>query len=177
MKRNWILGLVLCFVLPALGRGQARAGDPSEARLQEQVRHELQMIPYITPFDDVGFQVHGGVVTLVGKVTDPALKIDARNAAKSVEGVQRVDDKIEVLPLSPIDRQLRLQLYRAIYGYPTLQKYAMGVERPIRIIVVGGRVTLEGVVDSQSDKETAGIRANGVPGIFSVQNDLKVSGS
>ena len=83
-------------------------------------------------------------------------------------------NNIQVLPLSQMDDQSRIALYRAIYGFPSLEKYAVGVQRPIRIIVNNGHVTLEGVVDSQSDKDTAGIRANGVPGIFSVTNNLRV---
>jgi len=94
---------------------------------------------------------------------------------KHIEGVEKVDNQIEVLPPSPMDDRLRLILYRAIYGYPALEKYALGVQKPIRIIVKNGRVTLEGVVDSESDKNLAGLRANGVPGIFSVINNLQVA--
>jgi hyperosmotically inducible protein len=90
------------------------------------------------------------------------------------EDIRAVEIKIEVLPPSPIDDRLRLILYRAIYGYPALEKYALGVQKPIRIIVKNGRVTLEGVVDNEADKNLAGLRANGVPGIFSVINNLQV---
>jgi hyperosmotically inducible protein len=93
---------------------------------------------------------------------------------KHIEGVEKVDNQIEVLPTSPMDDGLRRRLYVAIYGYPSLEKYAMPVVKPIRIIVKNGHVTLEGVVDSEADKNTAGIRANGVPGIFSVTNNLQV---
>ena len=93
---------------------------------------------------------------------------------KHIEGVDRVDNQIEVLPTSPMDDGLRRRLYRAIYGYPALEKYAMGVQKPIRIIVKNGHVTLEGVVDNEGDKNFAGMRANGVPGIFSVTNNLRV---
>jgi hyperosmotically inducible protein len=99
---------------------------------------------------------------------------DAENAVKHIEGVEKVDNQIEVLPPSPMDDRLRLTLYRAIYGYPALEKYALGVQKPIRIIVKNGRVTLEGVVDSEADKNLAGLRANGVPDIFSVTNNLQV---
>jgi len=98
----------------------------------------------------------------------PTLKSDAENAVKHIEGVEKVDNQIEVLPLSPMDDRLRLELYRAVYGYPALEKYALGVQKPIRIIVKNGHVTLEGVVDNQGDKDLAGLRANGVSGIFSV---------
>ena len=85
-----------------------------------------------------------------------------------------MDNQIEVLPLSPMDDGIRMQMFRAIYQYPTLQKYELGVQKPIRIIVKNGHVTLEGIVDSEGDKNIAGVRANSVPGVFSVANDLEV---
>jgi hypothetical protein len=88
--------------------------------------------------------------------------------------VEKVDNKIEVLPPSPSDDRLRLVLYRTIYGYPALEKYALGVQKPIRIIVNNGHVTLEGVVDNATDKNLAELRAKGVPGIFSVTDNLQV---
>jgi hyperosmotically inducible protein len=96
---------------------------------------------------------------------------------KHIEGVEKVDNQIEVLPLSPVDDHLRLELYRAIYGYPALEKYALGVQKPIRIIVKNGHVTLEGVVDNEGDKNLAGLRANGVSGTFSMTNNLQVTPS
>jgi hyperosmotically inducible protein len=102
------------------------------------------------------------------------LKSDAGNVVKRIEGVEQVDNQIEVLPTSPMDDRLRIRLYRAIYGYPAMQKYALGVQKPIRIIVKNGHVTLEGVVDSEADKNIANIRANSVSGVFSVANNLQV---
>jgi hyperosmotically inducible protein len=139
------------------------------------VRHELLMLPYLGVFDNLAYKVDGYNVTLYGQVTRPTLKSDAENVVKRIEGVEKVDNQIEVLPPSPTDDRLRRQLYRAIYGYPPLQKYALGVQQPIRIIVKNGNVTLEGVVDNEADKNTAGIRAKGVPGIFSVNNNLQVA--
>jgi hyperosmotically inducible periplasmic protein len=107
----------------------------------------------------------------------PSLKSDAENVVKHIEGVEKVDNQIEVLPPSPMDDGLRRRLFREIYGYPSLEKYALGVQKPIRIIVKNGRVTLEGVVDNEEDKNLAGLRANGVPGIFSVTNNLRVEAS
>jgi hyperosmotically inducible protein len=107
-------------------------------------------------------------------VVRPTLKSDAENAVKHIEGVEKVDNQIEVLPPSPTDDRIRLALYRAIYGYPALEKYALGVQKPIRIIVNNGHVTLEGVVDNETDKNIAGLRAKGVPGTFSVDNHLQV---
>jgi hyperosmotically inducible periplasmic protein len=154
-----------------------RSTEPSERavqRIQKEVRHELLMLPYFGVFDNIAYKVDGYNVTLLGQVTRPTLKSDAGNAVKGIEGVEHVDNQIEVLPPSPMDDRIRTRLYRAIYGYPSLQKYALGVNKPIRIIVKGGRVSLEGVVDNEADKNVAGIRANSVSGIFSVNNNLQV---
>ena len=177
MKRNWMSLVVLSFALAPSMIGQTEAGQsvsPSGARIQKEVRHELLMLPYFNVFDYIAYQVKGDTVTLQGEVTRPSLKSDAENVVKRIEGVQQVINNIEILPPSPMDDQLRLALYRAIYGYPALEKYALGVQKPIRIIVRNGRVTLEGVVDSETDKNLVTVRANSVPGIFSVTNNLRV---
>src|SRR5215831_7348706 len=116
-------------------------------RIQKEVRHELIMLPRLGVFDNLAYKVEGYNVTLLGQVTSPSLKSDAESSVKRIEGVEKVDNQIEVLPPSPMDDRLRVALYRAIYGYPALQRYAMPVVKPIRIIVRSGRVTLEGVVD------------------------------
>ena len=147
----------------------------SQSYIEREVRHELLMLPYFTVFDNIAYKVAGYSVTLLGQVTNPSLKSDAERTVKHIEGVEKVDNQIEVLPTSPFDDRLRRRLYRAIYGYPALEKYALGVQKPIRIIVKNGNVTLEGVVDSEGDKDTAGIRANSVTGVFSVTNNLQVA--
>jgi len=147
---------------------------PAEQRIAREVRHELLMLPYYTVFDFIAFKVQGDTVTLLGYVARPVLKKDAENVLKRIEGVEKVDNQIQVLPPSTSDDAIRLRLYRAIYGYPALEKYALGVQKPIRIIVNMGRVNLEGVVDNETDKNLAGIRANSVPGIFAVTNNLQV---
>ena len=152
-----------------------QAPQKAEERIKKEVRHELVMLPFLTVFDNLAYKVDGYNVTLVGQVTRPTLKSDAENVVKHIEGVEKVDNQIEVLPLSPMDNQLRRRLYRAIYGYPALQKYDMPTIKPIRIIVKNGHATLEGVVDSEADKNLAGLRANGVPGLFSVTNNLVVA--
>ena len=162
-----------CFL--AAGQPQQEPSQKAVERIQREVRHELLMLPYLGVFDSLAYKVEGYNVTLSGQVTRPILKSDAQNVVKRIEGVEKVDNQIEVLPVSPMDDQLRLRLYRAIYGYPPLEKYALGVQKPIRIIVKNGHVTLEGVVDSQTDKNLVGIRANGVSGIFSVTNNLVVT--
>jgi hyperosmotically inducible protein len=146
----------------------------SEDRITREVRHELLMLPWFGVFDYIAFKVDGSTVTLLGQVARPTLKSDAENAVKHIEGVEKVVNQIEVLPPSPMDDRLRLELYRAIYGYAPLEKYALGVQKPIRIIVKNGHVTLEGVVDNETDKNLVTVRANSVPGIFSVTNNLQV---
>jgi hyperosmotically inducible protein len=173
--RSYILSLTL-LTLATLGVAQNQ-GEPSakaQERIVREVRHELLMLPYFGVFDNIAYKVDGYNVTLLGQVTRPSLKSDAENAVKHIEGVEKVDNQIEVLPPSPMDDRLRLELYRAIYGYPALEKYALGVQKPIRIIVNNGHVTLEGVVDNETDKNIAGLRAKGVPGTFSVTNNLQV---
>lgn len=152
-------------------------GSSDESRIAKAVRHELVMLPYFGIFDDLGFQVNGSTVTLLGQVTRPTLKSDAGNVAKKVEGVTSVVNNIEVLPLSPNDDRIRMATYRAIYGDPALSsRYGYRALPSIHIIVKNGQVRLEGVVANESDKSIAGIRANGVPGAFSVQNELRVEG-
>ena len=175
--RNLGLGVGVIALALSLSAGATTSepiSDQGMARIQKQVRHELNMLPYANVFDYMSFTVDGnGIVTLDGEVTNPVLKSDAANVVKRIEGVERVDNKIQVLPVSFFDNGLRLRLYRTIYSGP-LHRYSLGVNKPIRIIVNGGHVTLVGVVDSEMDKNIAGIRANGVPGIFSVDNQLKV---
>jgi hyperosmotically inducible protein len=144
-------------------------------RIKKEVRHELVMLPYLDVFDNLAYKVDGYTVALFGQVTNPTVKSDAENAVKKIEGVEKVENQIEVLPVSPMDDNLRRRLFRAIYGYAPMQKYALPTIKPIRIIVKNGHVTLEGVVDSQEDKNIANIRANGVSGVFSVTNNLVVA--
>jgi hyperosmotically inducible periplasmic protein len=165
---------VLALVSAASGRQAAVPSAAATARITKEVRHELLMLPYFSVFDNLSYKVDGYNVTLIGQVTRPTLKSDAENVVKRIEGVEHVDNQIEVLPVSPNDDRIRRAVYRAIYGYPALQKYALGVQQPIRIIVKNGNVTLEGVVDNEGDKNIANIRANGVSGVFSVTNHLQV---
>jgi hyperosmotically inducible protein len=178
MKHKLLIFLAGLLALTTLGFAQeAQPSSKAEERIIKEVRHELLMLPYFGVFDYIAFKVEGPTVTLIGQVVRPVLKSDAENAIKHIEGVEKVVNQIEVLPPSSMDDRLRLELYRAIYGYPALEKYALGVQKPIRIIVKNGHVALEGVVDNEADKNLAGLRANGVPGIFSVTNNLQVSKS
>jgi hyperosmotically inducible protein len=157
-------------------RMNALQASGAQDRVSREVRHELVMLPYYGVFDNLAYNVNGSVVTLYGQVTNPTLKNDAGNVVKKIEGVTKVDNQIEVLPLSPMDDQIRRAEFRAIYSEAALNRYGMQAVPPIHIIVDNGKVTLVGVVDNASDKNVAGIRANAVQGVFSVANNLQVVG-
>jgi hyperosmotically inducible periplasmic protein len=164
----------------AAARPQDEKKQRSEAKYREklakEVRHQLVMLPWYSVFDNLAYQVDGDKVTLFGQVTRPTLKSDAEAAVKSIEGVASVVNNIEVLPLSPMDDQLRRAVFRAIYGDSGLPRYSVQAVPSIHIIVKNGNVTLEGVVDNESDKNLANLRANQVPNVFSVKNNLVVAG-
>jgi hyperosmotically inducible protein len=143
-------------------------------RLIREVRHELIMLPYYGVFDNLAFRIDGRTVILEGQVTLPTLKSDAGNAVKRIEGVDKVVNNIEVLPPSPMDDRIRRAVYQSIYSYGPLFKYGGMAVPPIHIIVKNGRVTLDGVVDNETDKNLAGMRANQVPGTFQITNNLRV---
>ena len=150
--------------------------DPSQEqrRLEREVRHELVTLPYYDVFDNLEYRVNGSEITLSGQVVRPTLKSGAENVVKNIEGVEKVTNNIEVLPVSPNDDRLRVSVYRAIYGHTALQRYSVRSVPPIHIIVRNGNVTLEGVVAGEGDKNIANIQANGVSGVFSVKNNLRV---
>ena len=154
-------------------RGNQRNSN-YEAWLNNEVRHQLAMDPWYSIFDVLGYSVNGTEVTLSGQVVNPATKSDAASAVKHIEGVTKVYDNIEVLPPSPMDMGIRRAEYRAIFSYSDLYRYAMGANPSIHIIVENGHVTLVGNVDNKTDSQMAYMRANMVPGVFSVKNDLKV---
>jgi hyperosmotically inducible protein len=185
-KATMVLISVILFALPgnlwltgqesnhqAASTGSRSITAHAQDRIAREVRHELVMLPYYGVFDNLGYRVNGRAVTLIGQVTRPILKSDAESAVKDIEGVEQVVNQIEVLPPSPNDDQIRLAEYRAIYGNTVLNQYALRAVPPIHIIVKNGHVTLEGVVANKGDKDIAGIQANGVPGVFSVTNNLR----
>jgi len=185
--KNSMGALLVCNLLLCAAFGEQKdknhndafvPGQPGETNIAREVRHQLVTLPYYGIFDDLAFLVAGSTVTLVGQVTRPTLKSDAENVTKRVEGVTQVINQIEVLPLSPMDDQVRVAEYRAIYGDPTLStRYSFRALPSIHILVKNGNVTLEGVVANQGDKNLINIRANGVPNVFSVTNNLQVEGS
>ena len=144
-------------------------------KLSKEVRHQLIMLPWYSVFDNLAYHVDGDKVTLSGQVTRPTLKSDAEAAVKNIEGVASVVNNIEVLPVSPMDDQLRRAVFRAIYGDGGLWRYAVQAVPSVHIIVKNGNVTLEGVVDNEMDKNLANLRASQVPNVFSVKNNLVVA--
>jgi hyperosmotically inducible protein len=153
---------------------QAVRNQNSGNALMREVRHQLLLLPYYSVFDNLEYGVNGTTVVLKGQVTQPFIKSDAEKAVKGIEGVTNIQNQIEVLPLSTMDDQTRHAEYRSIYGFASLQKYGEGALAGIHIIVKNGHVTLVGQVISQADKDAAGLRANTVPNVFSVTNDLMV---
>lgn len=186
--RKEMRALLTSFLLvatAAAATGSAVAASPQEkhqrseekyrARLEKEVRHQLVMLPWYSVFDNLAFRVDGDKVTLMGQVTRPTLKSDAEGVVKKIEGVASVKNEIEVLPLSPMDDQLRRAVYRAVYSEPSLSRYGFQAVASIHIIVKNGNVTLEGIVDNETDRNLANLRANQVPNVFSVKNNLVVA--
>ena len=144
-----------------------------KAKLAEKLTYDR--VGYGNVFDAIGIEVQNGVVTLGGHALDYPSKDSAVGLVSTYPGVKEVVDDIEVDPVSPMDNGIRMAEYRAIYGFPSLNRYAIDPAKTIRISVQNGHVELNGIVDSQADKDTANIRANSVGGVFSVTNNLQVA--
>lgn len=180
MRTMVTMCLAYALALGSTGTALAQASDSNQRmqqRIIKEVRHELVMMPQLSIFDNLAYKVDGDSVTLLGQVRNAFLKDEAGKAVKGIEGVERVNNQIEVLPASFNDDRIRREVARAIFNDSRLFPYSIQSLPPIHIIVKNGQVSLEGVVRDQADKDTAGIRANGVPGVFSVQNNLKVETS
>jgi hyperosmotically inducible periplasmic protein len=175
-----ILPILLCSIAlmqspTGIVPAPSRTSQSGVDRIVREVHHELVLLPYYGVFDNLAYRVSpDGTVTLVGQVVRPTLKSDAENAVKHIEGVERVDNEIEVLPPSPMDDQIRMATFRAIYGNSDLSPYALRAVPPIHIIVKQGHVTLEGAVAKQMDKQIAEMQAKSVPNVFSVTDNLQV---
>lgn len=185
MNKNWKVRASLILLAGALGMAPAFALDKTQTlppasqagpqlNMEKQVRHQLAMLPYYSVFDNLEFRVDGRDVELFGQVRNPVLKSDAQNVVKRIEGVASVTNNIQVLPLSNFDNRIRRAAYRAVFGGPGMYRYAMGANPSIHIIVNNGNVTLVGYVGNAMDKNLAYMRANSVPGVFSVTNNLQV---
>ena len=153
--------------------GPSVSDDQLRAKLGEKL--EYDRVGYGNVFDAISLGVQNGVVTLGGHALGYPDRDSALALVSVYPGVKDVVDEIQVDPPSPIDDRIRVAEYRAIYGYPTLNRYAIDPAKTIRITVTSGHVQLDGVVDSKADKEIANIRANGVPGVFSVINNLQIA--
>jgi hyperosmotically inducible protein len=175
VRRGGVAALLLILCIPVFAQAQQRpASQAAVNRIQRETEHQILMLPNYGVFDSIGYQVNGYNVTLLGYVRNASLKSAAAAGVKSIEGVENVDNKIEILPPSPQDDQIRLAEYQAIYGRPPLDRYALVSVHPIHIIVKSGHVILQGVVQSDADKNLVEIRAKGVPGVFGVDNQLQV---
>jgi hyperosmotically inducible protein len=175
-----IIALVAAVVIAASSAAAAPADVKGEqatsrAQLEKKVRKELVTLPYYGVFDNLSYQVEGDTVTLYGQVVRPSTRGDAERRVSRLAGVERVVNRIEVLPLSGFDDSIRARTYRALFGMSSpLFRYGRGVNPSIHIVVNRGHVTLEGVVATEGDSNLARLRALGVPGVFSVTNNLQV---
>ena len=203
---SWMGAATLCLALSvSMGRAQEQAAVAPDAnqqavlRIAKEVRKQIVTLPQYGVFDNIHFAIKGtNTVVLRGQASRPTLKSSAEKVVKKIEGVESVDNQIEVLPVSTNDDRIRAAVYASIYRFPALQRYTANRGRPqgpsvaraaggitndppigyhaIHIIVENGNVTLTGVVDSDADLAIAEMRANGVSGVFSVANDLQVAG-
>ncbi|MGZ4843600.1 MAG: BON domain-containing protein, partial [Candidatus Angelobacter sp.] len=182
---GWCLAVAMCVGMSGIGVAQ-NSGAAAQAatgpqrmqdRISREVFHELVMLPQLTIFDNLQYKVDGSKVTLMGQVQNAILKDSAEKVVQKIEGVDGVTNQIEILPASSNDDRIRRQVARALFNDDRLFRYSMGSVPPIHIIVKNGHVTLEGIVNSQADKDAANVRANSVPGVFSVENHLQVQKS
>ena len=178
MRMRSKLMVVLALVVLAASVALASAAPPDQQRTMNKVHKELVTLPYYGVFDNLEYKVEGDSVTLYGQVRNPITRHDAERRVARIEGVNHVINQIEVLPVSGFDDSTRARTYRAVFRSGSLYRYAMGANPSIHIVVKNGHVTLEGVVSSQMDSQLAYMAARGVPGVFSVTNNLRVgSGS
>jgi hyperosmotically inducible protein len=165
--------VLLCAVFAVAASAQQK--DPRTRRIEIEVQNELLSLPYYGIFDLLAFKVEpGATVRLLGQVVRPTLKADAERRVKGISGIEQVINDIEVLPVSPGDDRIRLDIARNIYRTESLERYGFQSQPPIHIIVKNGRVRLEGSVDSESDKAVAALKAREVGGVFEVTNNLTV---
>jgi hyperosmotically inducible protein len=180
--KSKLIGLAAVVLLAATtGFGSPSTGDQQpyngSAAIEQSVRKELVTLPYYGVFDNLAFKVDGDTVMLSGQVVRPTTRSDAAARVARIAGVEHVVNNIEVLPLSSFDSAIRVRTYRAVFSRGSLYRYAMGANPSIHIVVDNSRITLEGVVSNQMDSQLAYMAASGVPGVFSVTNNLRVAGS
>jgi hyperosmotically inducible protein len=170
-----LIALVAALAISASAVLAAPANSPQDdARTANKVRKELVTLPYYGVFDNLAYKIEGGTVTLYGQVVDAITRKDAERRVQKIEGVDRVINNIQVLPLSGMDNSIRVRTYRTIARTGSLYRYFMGANPSIHIIVSRGRVALEGVVSNRMDSQLAYMAARQVPGVFEVTNNLRV---
>ena len=176
MKKSFA-GIILALIT-SVAVTSGVAANPNNAATDantiRKIRKELVTLPFYGVFDNLAFRYEEGVVTLYGQVSRPTLKKAAARVVERVTGVDQVVNRIEVLPLSNFDDRIRVAVYRAIYRQPGLDRLSLQAVPPIHIIVKNGNVTLEGVAPNKGDATRAFIAANGVSGVFSVKNNLRI---
>ncbi|HXU09859.1 MAG TPA: BON domain-containing protein [Blastocatellia bacterium] len=165
--------LITAIAFVALAVSAASAAAPART-MDDKIRKELVTLPYYGVFDNLAYKLDGDTVTLYGQVTRPTTRESAARRVSKIEGVDRVINNIEVLPVSGFDDQIRARAYRSIFRTGGLYRYAMGANPSIHIVVRNGNVTLEGVVSGRMDSQLAYMAARQVPGVFSVTNNLRV---
>jgi hyperosmotically inducible protein len=175
-KRILGIGAAVLLLAAAAVAAPGPAPDPNDTnpKMSDQVRKALVTLPYYGVFDNLEYKIDGSTITLSGQVVRPTTRSDAEHRVAKIEGVDRVVNNIEVLPLSSFDDSIRARTYRAVFRTGSLYRYAMGANPSIHIVVDNGRVTLEGVVSNKMDGQLAYMAANGVPGVFHVTNNLRV---
>src|ERR671926_401215 len=165
----------LLLAVSAASAAPATEQAGAQAQLAKKVRKELVTLPWYGVFDNLAYEIEGSTVTLYGQVVRPSTRKDAERRVAKLKGVERVVNNIEVLPLSSFDDSIRARTYRALFGWDSpLFRYGRGVNPSIHIVVNRGHVTLEGVVANEADRNLANMLVNGVPGVFSVKNNLQV---
>jgi hyperosmotically inducible periplasmic protein len=175
--RNFIIAITAIFAVAISTATAAPVAsvdrELSQQQLMKKIRKELVTLPYYGVFDNLAYKVEGNTVTLYGQVVRPSTRGDAERRVARIQGVERVINQIEVLPLSSFDDSLRVSTYRTLFRAGGLYRYAMGANPSIHIVVNRGHVTLEGVVANEGDRRLADVVVRGVPGVFSVTNNLR----
>lgn len=178
MKQNFLrMTMVAALACAPLIAASTTTPRQELSPLENKIRRELVTLPFYGVFDNLQFSVNGDTVVLSGQVYRPTMKKSAQRVVERLEGVETVVNNIEVLPVSFHDDRVRMAVLRSVYSQPALQRYGLGANPSIHIIVKNGDVTLEGMVANEMDRNIAGIRANGVFGAFSVTNNLRVEQS
>ena len=183
LTRFLLLPAILLLSLSAVSFAQTKSAPAprgsavAEYGLSREVNHQLLLLPWYSVFENLQYKVNGSVVTLSGQVLTDTTKHDAENRVKAIEGVSKVINNIEILPVSPNDDRIRRAAYRAIFSDPALEIYSMGSVQPVHIIVKNGHVTLEGAVLNEGHKNLVTVRARSVSGVFSVTNNLRIESS